>query len=82
MLFKDFSIFSSGGHFDCRSGTILTLIILVAGLMRNTVLKYFEFGPAIQLEMLFKFELWYEISNNGVCGTSKGSDQPAHQCLC
>ena len=24
------------------------------------------------------FEPWYEISNNVVCATSKGSDQPAH----
>ena len=32
LLFKDFSIFGSGGHFVCWSGTILTLIILVEGL--------------------------------------------------
>ena len=25
-----------------------------------------------------KFEPWSEISNNMVCSTSKGSDQPAH----
>ena len=24
------------------------------------------------------FEPWHEISNNVVCATSKGSDQPAH----
>ena len=24
------------------------------------------------------YELWHEISNNVVCATSKGSDQPAH----
>ena len=26
------------------------------------------------------FEPWHEISNNVVCATSKGSDQPAHTC--
>ena len=26
-----------------------------------------------------KFEPWNEISNNMVCETSKGSDQPAHK---
>ena len=27
---------------------------------------------------LMTFEQWHEISNNVVCATSKGSDQPAH----
>ena len=27
---------------------------------------------------VFKIELWHKISNNVVCVTSKGSDQPAH----
>ena len=29
-----------------------------------------------------KCEPWYEISNNVVCVTSKGSDQPAHTLIC
>ena len=29
---------------------------------------------------LMIFEPWHEISNNVVCATSKGSDQPAHTC--
>ena len=39
-------IYSSGGHFVLQSRTGLT--ILVAGLMRNTCVKLFEFsGPAV-----------------------------------
>ena len=46
---KIFSIFSSGGYFVSWSGTILTLIILVVGLMRKSVSNYFEFGLTIHL---------------------------------
>ena len=40
MLFKDFSIFSSGGHFVYQSGTIGT--ILVEGNPRNISVKLFQ----------------------------------------
>ena len=54
MLFKDFSISSSGSHFVQRSGTIWA--ILVERLMRNiwVNLNCFKFGPAVQEEMSFK----------------------------
>ena len=39
MSFKGFSIFSSGGHFVQRSGTILT--ILVEGHQRDISVKLF-----------------------------------------
>ena len=39
MLFKGFSIFSSGGHFVQRSGTILA--ILAEGHPRNVSMKLF-----------------------------------------
>ena len=32
----------------------------------------------IRLNIIYTFEPWHEISNNVVCATSKGSDQPAH----
>ena len=37
-MFKDFSIFSSGGHFVHRSGTFLA--ILVEGHLSNIPLKF------------------------------------------
>ena len=40
MLFKGFSIFSSGSHFVQRSGTILA--ILVEGHSRNIPIKLFQ----------------------------------------
>ena len=43
MLFKGFSIFSSGGHFVQQSGTILAY--LVEGRPRNISVKLFEIGP-------------------------------------
>ena len=50
---KIFLIWSSGGPFDQWSGTICA--ILVEGIMKN----YFEFGPVVQEEMLFKgFLIW------------------------
>ena len=39
--------------------------------------NYFEFGQVVQEEMLLKYEPRHEISNNMICVTSKGSDQPA-----
>ena len=30
--------------------------------------------------VVFLIEPWNEISNNVVCATSKGSDQPVHRC--
>ena len=46
VAFKEFSIFSSGGHFIQQNGTVW--VILVEGLMRKTSVKlYFEFGPAV-----------------------------------
>ena len=40
-----FSIFSSGGHFIQRSGTILA--ILVEGHPRNISVNYFEIRPLV-----------------------------------
>ena len=47
------------------------------------VLNIFQHGEYLvayvlnQLEQYSMYEPWYEISNNLVCATSKGSDQPA-----
>ena len=35
--------------------------------------------PLSIIDMLNSYEPRYEISNNVVCATSKGSDQPAHK---
>ena len=43
MSFIGFSIFSSGGHFVQRSGTILA--ILVKGHPRNISVIFFKIGP-------------------------------------
>ena len=45
-------ILSSGCHFVQWSGTICA--ILVKGIMRNTSVILFEFGPAVQEEMSLK----------------------------
>ena len=45
-------IWSSGGPFLQRSGTISA--ILVKGITRNNSVKYFEFGPVVQEEMSLK----------------------------
>ena len=39
MMFEDFSLLSSGGHFAQRSGNIWA--IMVEGVMRNTSMKIF-----------------------------------------
>ena len=33
---------------------------------------------SVKFDTVIPFEPWHEISNNLVCRTSKGSDQPAH----
>ena len=57
---KIFLIWSSGGPFVQRSGTICPT--LVDGIIRNNSVKLFEFGPVVQEEMPFKYisylELW------------------------
>ena len=35
-------------------------------------------NPGLLCCSKFKYEPWHEISNNVVCATSKGSDQPVH----
>ena len=42
-----------------------------------TSIREIKYGP-ITGKIFFIFEPWHEISNNVVCATSKGSDQPAH----
>ena len=37
-----------------------------------------ECRPTVDPSGITAYEPWYEISNNVVCATSKGSDQPAH----
>ena len=49
---KIFLIWSSGGPFVQRSGTICA--ILVEGIMRYNSVKLFEFGIVVQEEMTFK----------------------------
>ena len=50
---------------------------------KSTIFSHFEWNR-IDLIMGYtvasqtQFEPWHEISNNVVCATSKGSDQPAH----
>ena len=35
---------------------------------------------SVKFDTVLPFEPWHEISNNLVCATSKGSDQPANTC--
>ena len=49
---KVFLIWSYGGPFVQRSGTICA--ILVEGIMRNNSVNYFEFGRVFQEKMSFK----------------------------
>ena len=55
---KIFLIWSSGGPFALRRGTICA--ILVEGIMRNnSVIFFFEFGPLSQEEMPFEYNsIW------------------------
>ena len=76
MLFKGFSIFSSGSNFVQPSGTILA--ILVERDKRNISEKYFEIGPLAK-EMLFEdffyFWLWQpscSMERNSLSNFSKG----------
>ena len=52
MTFKDFSIFSSGGHLVYRSGTILA--ILVGNHLGNIPMKFKSHWPKGQEELAFK----------------------------
>ena len=51
-MFKDFSIFSSGGHLVYRSETILA--ILVGSHLGNIPMKLNHIGPRVQEELAFK----------------------------
>ena len=51
----------------------------------NNVNSYYSVSGTVNvslslLQLMNVFEPWPEISNNVVCATSKGSDQPAHAC--
>ena len=50
--FKDFSIFSSGGHLVYRSGMILAT--LVGSLLGNIPMKFKSHCPRVQEELAFK----------------------------
>ena len=52
LTFKDFSIFSSGGHLVYRSGTILA--ILVGSYLGNIRMKFNHIGSRVQEEVAFK----------------------------
>ena len=41
-MFKDFSIFSSGGHLVYRSGTILRILRILVGSQLGNIPKKFE----------------------------------------
>ena len=56
MPFKDISIFSPGGHFVQQSGMVCK--ILVEGIMRNFLSKYFEFWPVNKEEISKKILLF------------------------
>ena len=51
-------------------------------LFLNSVNKFNKTGALMKnpLCIFHSFEPVHEISNNVVCATSKGSDQPAHTC--
>ena len=51
MTFKDFSIFSSGGHLVYRSGTILA--ILVGNHLGNIPMKFKSHWPRVREELAF-----------------------------
>ena len=50
--FKDFSVFSSGGHPAYRSGTILA--ILVGSHLGNIPMKFESHWKSVQEELAFK----------------------------
>ena len=54
-----FLIYSSGGHFVQKQGTICA--ILSESIMRNISVKLFEFGPVIQMFVYFLFALIFYI---------------------
>ena len=57
MSFKEFSIFSFGGHFVQQSWTFLA--ILVEGHPKNISVKLFEIGPLAKEEMSFKGFIYF-----------------------
>ena len=74
-----FSQFWSGAFSQNYSHLIFIIIVtqfcLIAGGFKFLSVSPSAFGQNVYL---FIFEPWHEISNNLVCATSKGSDQPAH----
>ena len=53
-------------------------------LVKHLSIKYIFVLKMLSASVCCIYELWHEISNNVVCATRKGSDQPAQsdQSLC
>ena len=58
------------------NGLLVSVIYLLLSL-GNESLPFIRFNCVLAL-IHIKIEPWHVISNNVVCATNKGSDQPAH----
>ena len=63
---------------DVKISPKMTFAILQSLTLHEAPLWYYYYYglPTILLSNIY--EPWHDISNNVVCATSKGSDQPAH----